>query len=198
MWWHHRLVQFLREAIPGIIDGSITLTFRNWSRPQAKTGGRYRTWGIVVEVDDVTMVTAADITDDDARHAGEADAAAVVRRLRVEPDSPVYRIAFHHGGPDDRIARREARLDDERRMAIRARLERLDRASSTGPWTARTLQLIASYPGVVSTALAGRLGMEREPFKLNVRKLKELGLTESLETGYRLSPLGEAYRQPPA
>ena len=33
------------------------------------------------------------------------------------------------------------------------------------------------------------------PFKRNVRKLKELGLTESLEVGYRLSPRGEAYRQ---
>ena len=32
-------------------DGSITLTFRNWSRPQAKVGGRYRTGGgdLVVE-----------------------------------------------------------------------------------------------------------------------------------------------------
>jgi hypothetical protein len=29
------------------------------------------------------------------------------------------------------------------------------------------------------------------PFKLDVRKLKELGLTESLPVGYRLSPRGE-------
>jgi hypothetical protein len=29
------------------------------------------------------------------------------------------------------------------------------------------------------------------PFKLDVRKLKELGLTESLRPGYRLSPRGE-------
>jgi hypothetical protein len=34
---------------------------------------------------------------------------------------------------------------------------------------------------------------ERLPFKANVRKLKRLGLTISLETGYRLSPRGEAY-----
>ena len=30
------------------------------------------------------------------------------------------------------------------------------------------------------------------PFKLNVRKLKALGLTESLEVGYRLSPRGKS------
>ena len=31
-------------------------------------------------------------------------------------------------------------------------------------------------------------------FKRDVRKLKELGLTESLPVGYRLSPRGRAYR----
>ena len=54
-------------------------------------------------------------------------------------------------------------------------------------------RLIAAYPGIVSTRLAQRMKMERQEFKINVRKLKELGLTESLEIGYRLSPLGEAF-----
>jgi hypothetical protein len=36
------------------------------------------------------------------------------------------------------------------------------------------------------------VGREKHPFKLDVRKLKELGLTESLEVGYRLSPRGRA------
>jgi hypothetical protein len=38
--------------------------------------------------------------------------------------------------------------------------------------------------------LAHSVGREKMPFKLDVRKLKELGLTESLTTGYRLSPRG--------
>jgi transposase len=38
---------------------------------------------------------------------------------------------------------------------------------------------------------------ERHPFKADVRKLKELGLTESLEVGYRLSPRGRALLAPP-
>jgi hypothetical protein len=37
------------------------------------------------------------------------------------------------------------------------------------------------------------LGQEKLQFKVNVRKLKALGLTESLETGYRLSPRGVAF-----
>ena len=40
--------------------------------------------------------------------------------------------------------------------------------------------------------LAEALGRDRASFKLDVRKLKELGLTESLEVGYRLSPRGRA------
>ncbi|MCU1501617.1 MAG: hypothetical protein JWM12_971, partial [Ilumatobacteraceae bacterium] len=73
--------------------------------------------------------------------------------------------------------------------ALRARLARLDRGR---PWTRSTLRLIERYPGVVSTALARHAGMDRAAFKLDVRKLKELGLTESLDIGYRLSPRGEA------
>ena len=70
-----------------------------------------------------------------------------------------------------------------------ARLNRLDR---NGAWTRSTLQLIERYPGIVSTTLARHAGQDRPSFKLNVRKLKELGLTESLDVGYRLSPRGEA------
>jgi len=36
------------------------------------------------------------------------------------------------------------------------------------------------------------VGLEKEAFKLNVRKLKNLGLTESLGTGYRISPRGRS------
>ncbi len=70
-----------------------------------------------------------------------------------------------------------------------ARLSRLDR---NGAWTRSTLQLIERYPGVVSTTLARHANQDRAAFKVNVRKLKELGLTESLDIGYRLSPRGEA------
>jgi Mn-dependent DtxR family transcriptional regulator len=44
--------------------------------------------------------------------------------------------------------------------------------------------------------LAKHLGRDRKSFKTDVRKLKELGLTESLEVGYRLSPRGRAWLRP--
>jgi hypothetical protein len=73
-----------------------------------------------------------------------------------------------------------------------ARLDRLDRASPRGPWTRAVLALIDDQPGTVSTELAALVGRERAAFKQDVRKLKAIGLTDSLEVGYRLTDLGRA------
>ena len=76
--------------------------------------------------------------------------------------------------------------------ALNTRLDRMDRAADQ-PWTRSTLRQIQRLPGVVSTELAAEVGQERAAYKIRVRRLKALGLTESLERGYRLSPRGEAY-----
>jgi hypothetical protein len=62
-----------------------------------------------------------------------------------------------------------------------------------GPWAMHYLHTIAERPGVRAPDLAADFGLETHPFKLRVRRLKELGLTESLRIGYRLSPRGEAF-----
>ncbi len=67
-----------------------------------------------------------------------------------------------------------------------------DAASSAGPWTRQTLAIIDRSPGVRAPDLAAELGRDTPSFKRDVRKLKELGMTESLDIGYRLSPRGEA------
>ena len=76
---------------------------------------------------------------------------------------------------------------------ITTRLDKLDASSEHGPWTRRTLQLISEQPGVVSTVLARQIGMDRYAYKALIRKLKQLGLTYSLEVGYSISPRGRAY-----
>ena len=187
---------FSASAWPGLADGSITVTFRMWTRPQAKSGGRYRVAGMLLEATQVREVPVKSITNADARAAGEADLRALLGRLGdPSPDDTAWRVDLRHIGVDDRIVRRsnDAPSDDDI-VALRARLDRLDRAGAT-PWTRLTLQLIAMHPGVVSTALALQVGQERPAFKLNVRKLKEMGLTESLDVGYRLSPRGQALLQ---
>jgi hypothetical protein len=180
---------------PAIHAGDVTLTFRRWKRRQAVAGHRYRTTVGYLEVDQVDMVDPASITRRDATRAGYPSVEALTADLRGSPDLPLYRIRFHVAAerdPRDELAA-AGTLDPDEVAGITARLERLDRASKIGPWTAVTLDLIAARPGVRAADLAASVGRETQPFKLDVRKLKGLGLTVSLERGYRLSPRGEAY-----
>jgi hypothetical protein len=189
-------VLFAPRFRPGILDGSITLTFRRWKRPQAIAGHRYRTPAGMLEVEAVSVVDPARITAAEARRAGFPSPDAVRAALRGEPADPVYRVRFHpvlEPDPRDELAA-DAALSAADVAEIDRRLQRLDRASTYGPWTAATLAIIAERPAVRAADLAAALGRERAPFKLDVRKLKSLGLTISLERGYRLSPRGQAYR----
>jgi len=130
--------------------------------------------------------------DPDARRAGQPDRDALLAGL--PGDGALHRIEFRLAGPDPRIALRErSRISLGERDEIDARLARLDAASRHGPWTATVLGLIAERPATRAPDLAASLGRETVHFKADVRKLKELGLTESLEVGYRLSPRGRAY-----
>ncbi|MFN8618496.1 MAG: hypothetical protein U0837_15510 [Dehalococcoidia bacterium] len=188
-------MQFETKYRSDIASGSVTLTFRRWKRPQVVPGNTYRTAAGRLVVDSVEVVDPAAITDQDAVRAGHASAEALRSDLRGEPSLPTYRVAFHaspDADPRDELAA-EATLSASDRADIARRLKRLDNASDSGPWTTATLQLIAANPAVRAGDLAPRMNQELLAFKLNVRKLKNLGLTISLGTGYRLSPRGEAF-----
>ncbi|MGZ4689515.1 MAG: hypothetical protein ACXVKA_09170 [Acidimicrobiia bacterium] len=179
----------------GVHDGSVTVTFRRWKRCQAVAGHRYRTAVGIIEVESVDVVDASKITNADARRSGYPSAAAVIGDLRGTEDLPIYRVRFHavHGpDPRDELAATAALTDDEVAELDR-RLTRLDNASSSGPWTRATLAIIDEHPAVRAGDLATHLGRDRDPFKLDVRKLKNLGLTLSLDVGYHLSPRGREY-----
>ena len=169
----------------GLADGTVTMAFRRQKRPTVKAGGTLRSPGGVLAIDAVERIDPSDITDDDARAAGHAGRADVLGELRPEGD--LYRIRFHRIGDDPRAElRQRGDLDDEEFEGLRRAVGRL-------AWARSALELIRDHPGVVSTDLAPQVGMDRLPFKQRVRRLKELGLTESLETGYQLSPRGAAF-----
>jgi hypothetical protein len=178
----------------GVSDGSVALAFRRWKKQAVKVGSEFRTVAGVVRVDDVAVVDADAITDEDAVAAGWPDADRLRRQLDKADAGTTYRVVLSLAGPDPRVALREATdLTDADVEAIDTRLERLDRASSHGPWTMATLELIRRRPHTRAPDLAAEVGRERDPFKIDVRKLKNLGLTRSFDVGYEVSPRGLAY-----
>ena len=178
----------------GVADGSLTLAFRRWQRPGVKVGSQFRTVSGVVRVDAVAVVDPAAITDAEALAAGWPDAERLRRQLDKVESGTTYRLVLAWAGPDPRVALREQTdLTDEEVAALDAKLERLDRASTHGPWTMTTLDLIRRRPHTRAPDLAEEVGRERDPFKIDVRKLKNLGLTRSFDVGYEVSPRGMAY-----
>jgi hypothetical protein len=186
---------FRKRFWVGIQDGSVTLAFRRWERSNVVAGRARRTPAGIVDVISVERVDAASIDDGEARRAGYTSAAELRRALGEDDGRPVFRIEFRLAtGPDPRAQlAADAELDGEAVADIDERLARLDRVSKHGPWTMETLALIAARPEVRAEDLAASVGREKPPFKLDVRKLKNLGLTESRPVGYRLSPRGRSY-----
>jgi hypothetical protein len=176
-----------------VVRGDLTVTWRLWKYAHVKAGRVYPTgFGGGHAIDDVREVRVTDITDADAQEAGLADAATVVELARahtgaqVSDDTIMYRVQFHY--VSELPAKPALPLEE-----ISRRLQRLDQNSRWGAWTEPALRIIEENPGVVSTVLAAEIGQPRAEFKTNVRKLKALGLTISLEVGYELSELGQTY-----
>ena len=181
---------FKRDTLQAIVDGKVTLAFRHWTRPSVREGTLLRTAMGVVRVTGVAAVSQVAVLDADARSAGFASRDAVLASL-VSREGKLYRIGVAYEGADRRVTLRAKAPSRNEMDDVLQRLARMD-ASRETPWTARALQLIADNPSVRAADLAARMKRETRLFKTDVRKLKELGLTESLEIGYRLSPRGRA------
>ncbi len=180
--------------LKAIAGGELSLAFRRWKRPTVKAGGTLRTPIGVLAIDGVERVDEAGISESDARRAGFESRRELLAELRRRPDGQLYRIELRLSGADPRIElRSRAKLTKDEVSEIGKRLDRFDKASPQGAWTARTMRLIADRPATRAADLATTAGFETRWFKTKVRKLKELGLTESLEVGYELSPRGKAY-----
>jgi len=99
-------------------------------------------------------------------------------------------VKLKYESEDPRIELREKTdLTDDEFKKLKTKLERLDK--TRGPWVLIVMKLIKRYPERRAGELAEIMKMDKLDFKVNVRKLKNLGLTISHEIGYSLSPLGE-------
>lgn len=185
------MLLFQKRFHQGLVDGSITLTFRRWKKPHVKPGGRYRVHPIgVVRVTALSIVTDADVTEADAVASGFASLDQMRGWLHPGPD-PLFKVTLHHAGDGDRV---EIATDDNLTPEALAELKkRVARLEKGGPWVKKVMRLIDKNPRIAASKLAKKLKRETLPFKTDVRKLKRLGLTMSFEVGYEVSPRGKRF-----
>ena len=179
------------KTIEGIQSGKITLIFRRWKKAGVKKGGTQMTQLGVVGIDDVKVVSENEITDRDAKKAGYGSKSELLEQM-YDRDEDIYKIKVHWVGEDPRKALRvNDKLNKKQVDEIIEKLRKLDQNSQRGTWTQLYLQMIHDQPNTHAAILAGQIGLTIPTFKPWVRKLKALGLTESLRPGYRLSPRGQ-------
>jgi hypothetical protein len=184
---------FRQPFLEGVQQGKLSLAFRRWHRPRVKVGTKLRTEIGVVEVVRIEPIMEIEITGRDAELAGYGNKQELLQVLREYPAGQLFRIQLRYAGADPRIELRNTdALSVEEFEQIRQTLQGYERS---GRWTRQVLDLISEHEAIVARKLAAQLKLETAVFKRRVRQLKELGLTESLEVGYRLSPRGQAYLQ---
>lgn len=180
-----------RKVLDGVVAGELDLAFRRWTRRMHVPGGTQRTSVGVIRFDAVDVVAPEEITEDEARRSGMS--LDLLLEVLDRKPGDVYRIRMSWAGADERVTLREkSRLGPKQREELVAALAGMDARSKRGPWTREHLELIEARPGELAETIAASIGREKLPFKAAIRRLKELGLTESLRPGYRLSPRGRA------
>lgn len=183
---------FKQAQLVGIRSGKITLAFRKWKKPTVKSGTLLKTAIGQVEIIEVKPWILAKISSRDAAFAGYETGELLLETLKQIAEGDIYRIKLRYHSPDPRIAlRKQSTLTADEVNTLKSKLGRLDKNSSHGAWTIRVLKAIVNHKGVRAEDLAKKLGYEKMWLKANVRKLKNLGLTISLEVGYEISPLGK-------
>jgi hypothetical protein len=182
---------FKRHILDRIARGEISTAFRVWRRPTVKAGGKLNTPVGELGIDAIRSIGADEITDEDARQSGAQSREELLAEIGHR-DGQLYRIDFHLAGPDRHaaLARKIPLAEAELRGIIHS-LVRLDATSSIGASTMATLRLIEQHPKTAARELAAMVETDLVRFKRRVRQLKECGLTESLERGYRLTDRGQ-------
>jgi hypothetical protein len=179
------------EVLERVISGEVSLIFRRWKRPTVKTGGSLKTRKGILAIESVDEVELSELTKTEIGRGGFKSIEELSDSLS-DRDGPVYRIKVKFAGEDPRIAlRRNTRISKKELDEIRQTLGRWDQSKVFGAWTLKYLSMIDKQPNTHAQILADSVGLAKNRFKGNVRKLKELGLTESLRPGYKLSPRGK-------
>jgi hypothetical protein len=92
-------MMFSRDLREAVARGEVTVSIRLWTRPQVKAGGRYRTAGVLIEIDSLEVLPFSAVTDEDVTASGETDREALRTRAAhagpIHDDTLVHRVEFH-------------------------------------------------------------------------------------------------------
>ncbi|MBX2896044.1 MAG: hypothetical protein KF763_11410 [Cyclobacteriaceae bacterium] len=180
--------------LQGIKSGTIKLAFRRWEKPAVKAGTLLKTFIGLVKVVRISTVKESQISKKDIQDAGFENKEQLLKSLRQNDNSNIYKIELRYHAEDPRIELRENTALTESAFAdLKEKLVRLDKYSKQGLWTKKVLLAIKGNPKLRAVDLAKLTGFEKQWLKLNIRKLKNLGLTISHDVGYELSPLGGTF-----
>lgn len=183
---------FKPSHLEGIKTGKITLAFRKWKKSAVRKGSRIKTEMAVVEISDISEIGIGEITNRDAVNAGFDSLESLLKSLNSVEEGIVFKMKVRYYSEDPRIAlRANTAIADKDFEGLKKKLERLDKYSKDGNWTIAVLEMIRMNPRLRAADLAEMMNKEKHALKINIRKLKNLGLTISHEVGYTLSPLGE-------
>jgi hypothetical protein len=102
-------MQFSRDLRDRVADGTITVSYRLWSRPKVKVGGVYRSGAVSIEIDEIELLPFSSITDEDLARTGEPDLETLRRRAAhagpIHDDTLLYRVEFHVAARQDDLRR---------------------------------------------------------------------------------------------
>lgn len=181
---------FRSEVLHKIKEGEVTHTYRKWKRRMVKPGGTQLTQIGQLLITSVEKISYDEITDSDIAVSGFNNREDLQLYLSKK-EGEIYKIGLQFEGKDPRIELRATLVTDDEFDKLQKQLAGYDKRSKHGNWTIESLEIIERRPSTLAKTLATELGFERDWWKLQVRKLKKLGLTESLKVGYQLSPRGK-------
>jgi hypothetical protein len=182
---------FKSNHLEGIKSGKISLAFRRWKKMSVKKGTLQHTGIGQVIIKDIVEVKEESIKNSDAVKAGYDRLDELLKALKAG-EGVIYKIKVKYHGEDPRIKLREQNLvGNEGLEQLKNKLGWLDHYSKEGVWTKDVLLAIQNHPRLKAVELAKIVGKDKLWLKINIRKLKNLGLTISHNPGYELSPLGE-------
>ena len=183
---------FKKRFLTLIEEGEIHTAFRKWTRPSVRESGTLLTPVGQLRITSLTQIAYDQISDEAIKQAGYTNRRELDKELAFKDKGAIYKVEFQLESTDPRIGLREhTNISADEMTVILDTLKRYDTRGKVKDWTFKILDMVDREPGKYAIEYATRLGYEKEWFKLNIRKLKNLGLTISLPKGYTISPRGK-------